>query len=618
MENIFDLFNNRKYSIESLVEGYDVNEYDHSELEGIVLEASAAFEEMEYFEEDMLEESLKEKLKKFDDKFTEIIYNGMVKFYKDPEKLRKEVEQDKESVANLEKEIKDIDSRKAEEIAKIKLAKLNIFKVLGSAAKILKGSYDKHALSEFKRAISIFDKVAEKRIAELEKGDSETIEESLFVAVIEAYEEMEYFEEDMLEESVKEKLNEFRTKCTSLIKSAVNGINDINKLKSIVEKDKKIIKAIEDELEKRKDEKGLEKLKNMAMRLGMFMLIGDFTIILANYEKTRNVTPRVFVKLAKSLHLAFVKIVEKRISKLEKKSDNIVESLEALDVILKESSMEYMEFQSTAYLEDLVLENMMFENFDEEDLSTAIEATMKERFSNLEEMIKKQWAKIRAWFDSLLNAVSDFFASGEKFVQKYKNFIHPAMKACDIKVKMYEYKPIKAGLTATVKLIPSSEVTFYNISKAKILQKVGAKDLKDIARVVKNEFAPGDRVEKTISSINPAIAMDYAGNGKLAMDAIRKGKALIDADFKSMLSAVKANKNGKDTNEAGETIKSTFDFAVAVKSKILKSQMDWVRQGSRDHIAVIKKAIGQYKPAGAVVPAKESTTIEDLEFIDFE
>ena len=52
---------------------------------------------------------------------------------------------------------------------------------------------------------------------------------------------------------------------------------------------------------------------------------------------------------------------------------------EALNVISMESMNEMLEFQAANYLEDLVLENMMYDEFDEEKIQNLMEAAKEEK-----------------------------------------------------------------------------------------------------------------------------------------------------------------------------------------------------------------------------------------------
>lgn len=63
--------------------------------------------------------------------------------------------------------------------------------------------------------------------------------------------------------------------------------------------------------------------------------------------------------------------------------DDLDTAMESLEEIITESRNEVIELQSAMYLEDLVLENMMYDDFNEEEISSVMENTMKERASEL-------------------------------------------------------------------------------------------------------------------------------------------------------------------------------------------------------------------------------------------
>lgn len=271
-------------------------------------------------------------------------------------------------------------------------------------------------------------------------------------------------------------------------------------------------------------------------------------------------------------------------------------AMEALNEIVQEATQSHIEFQGAAYLEDLVLESMMYENFNEEKINVAMEATIKERAVKAKEAIKRQWAKITAWFAATMKAIANYFTSGEDLVAKNKSAIPDAMKACKAKVKIYAYQPVSAAVSKCTDLVDKAKVAGASkTSKDAVLAAVGAKDRAGVADIVKGYFISGkEPVEKAVYQLNPAIAMDYAGNKKAILDSIKKSKATVDADFKEILGLIeKAGEGDKSGNQV-----AVFNFATSLKTAIINAEIRMVKKGASDNLAIIRKALAAKSGAG--------------------
>ena len=162
---------------------------------------------------------------------------------------------------------------------------------------------------------------------------------------------------------------------------------------------------------------------------------------------------------------------------------NLDVAMGVLDSIVNESTNEMIELQSAMYLEDLVLESIMYENFQEEEMTVAIEATIKERANSVLEFLKKQWKKLQEWFASLIKTIVNFFTSGEKLVEKYKNTIPQAMKQCKVKVKIHDYADPKTAINEAFQtFITLSDISTNPNAKTKdyVMSVVKCKDKNEL------------------------------------------------------------------------------------------------------------------------------------------
>lgn len=312
--------------------------------------------------------------------------------------------------------------------------------------------------------------------------------------------------------------------------------------------------------------------------------------------------------------------------------DDLDTAMESLEEIITESRNEVIELQSAMYLEDLVLENMMYDDFNEEEISSVMENTMKERASELAKKIKAQWKKIQEWFVATAKAIANYFTNGENLVTKNKSRIPEAMKNCNVKVKMHKYNdPSKAmdSVQILVDKLKTAGTTRKNNDE--VLGFVGAKDRKDIGKMVKGYFILTEKpVERAISEMSPKLAMDYAGNKKLFLADINKSKATIDQSFKEILSIIQSEVKKEDGAYTAHQV-SVFNFAKGLSSTAINTEIACIKKGASEYASIIRKALNSNTGAGlqpiknklearkAAKATKESYDgLEFLDGVDFE
>lgn len=670
MQNIFDLFNDRKQGIMSLVEGAQV---DFSEddmevsLEGIDLGLDESFfveygkvleglSEIDAIEEASKIKAMSDKLVELDDKFTEKIYAVLAKTYRKPESLQKVIDSDMETIKHCEEILAKRESEESKVKALLKEAgRLTVWTLTGGFSAVFSDKMTPSALfKQIKRYSEIFVKVAKKRLAELEdKAIKESlegfvIEESFITEYTELLESIHEFDSiedmDVVEEAVKEKakqaydkLIELDNKLAEKLYQAVSKVyRNPEKLQKIIDRDKATVERC-DKILKGREESDDSKVKAIAKEAGRLAVFGLLSSLALGplLLKSKNLAPSTLLKDVKRYNNLFIKVANKRIDELEAKKakpatesadivevkyETLEEAFEALDGIIKESTMEFIEFQSANYLEDLVLESMMYEEFNEEKMEAALEATIKDRMTKAADGIKAQWAKLAAWFEEILRIITNLFVDGSKLVRENSTKIGPAMKACSAKVNMVDYKPMGPAVSECTSMMMDlkGNAAAQGASKASVLGAIGAKDDKSVSEVVRKLFMSDSRSEKAISSIDPKLAMSYAGDGKQVIDGIKKTKATMDKDFKEIERLVRSSANGK--GEDVMNMLTLFKYASNLRMRIVNQEIACIKKGHFEFIAIIKKALKSYKPAGLPEPnnkvvAKEST---ELEFVDEE
>lgn len=296
--------------------------------------------------------------------------------------------------------------------------------------------------------------------------------------------------------------------------------------------------------------------------------------------------------------------------------ESIEEAVEGLEMISQESTNEAIELQAAWYLEELVIESMMYDNFEEERIGSVMEGALKEKANKAAEYIKKKWQQIKEWFASTFKAISNHFMSGEKFVAKYKNEIPDALRNATAKIKMPEIVGIHTAAERCAVMI--SQLKSARISgeggKEKVLNIVGVDDKKGVGEKIKGIFFPGEVKERNVSdfSRNPELLMEWAGDRKKIVDAFKKQQKAVDEDFKEILGNLKqkAKDASAEGRDAANEIVSNFNFGLGIKNTILSTELACIKQGSKMCLAIIKKAMGKQAEAEAENPDKTARDAE--------
>lgn len=263
---------------------------------------------------------------------------------------------------------------------------------------------------------------------------------------------------------------------------------------------------------------------------------------------------------------------------------------EALDVISMESMNEMLEFQAANYLEDLVLENMMYDEFDEEKIQNLMEAAKEEKKEGLGQKIKNLWQKIKEWFARAFRTIATHFQSGETLVAKYRKQIPQAMKQSNAKIKAKPFGDPDAAVSQVQAMVGRLKVV--GKSKEQILGLVGLSDKNGAKEKVNKLFFTGDATEKPINGLKPDEVMNWAGNKKIFVDALKNCQKNMDGEFKQMLADI--NK-GDGQNKAEDA--ANFQFGIGIANALLSQSIVCVKQVSNICTAIIRKALsGKYDP----------------------
>jgi hypothetical protein len=289
-----------------------------------------------------------------------------------------------------------------------------------------------------------------------------------------------------------------------------------------------------------------------------------------------------------------INIEEEKLNNIEA-FDNLDVAVETLDAIIKECRNDFIELQHNQYLDELIIENMIYTDFNENNIVIALEAMSKNQRDNIIKKLKAQYETISNWFSTTIKTFYNLYTSSEKLIKDNKTVIPTAMRNSDIAVKMNEWEDLLTGLNKCANLRNNLNNLITTEKDAKfdkeaILNSIGAKDRFDVRTITRKAFIRKENVETKISNINPNQAMSYATNMKKVIDSLKKEQAIIDASYKQNLTLIQSA-NDKDV-KISENM-SILDFVICLKLSIIRTEVSCIKQASTEYTYIIRKALSE-------------------------
>lgn len=279
--------------------------------------------------------------------------------------------------------------------------------------------------------------------------------------------------------------------------------------------------------------------------------------------------------------------------------DSIEEGIEVLTNLQKEMQNTNIRLCAESLVSDLLLEESMYEDFNEDNITEMIEESLKEKASNVGNKIQELWGKVKAWFAGLFNSITNHFKNGETLLKKYPD-LKDRLKSSTSKVKAYKMVAASAAIKKCSTL--SNKLSFYDVYETKdfkssVFSKLGVQDKKELKTTVMQFFVMGklEKEELVISSLNPAIVINYAVSKKDIIDGLKDQQKNLDDDFKNALNTSKKNKSDAEDKEAKKYINdvmSVLNFIFNVKSDIIKVEIAMVKKLSNMCLSICRHVCG--------------------------
>lgn len=292
-----------------------------------------------------------------------------------------------------------------------------------------------------------------------------------------------------------------------------------------------------------------------------------------------------------------------------------------IDEVIEEATNSTIELIGESYINDLILENALFDCETAEEIE-AVEESVKSTVSDYANKaitkIKELWGKFTAWMKNLLVSIKNQFTSGEKLVSKYGAEIRSQYDARkgSIKIKSYIYKIDNTGAESLKTALKDAYLKMDGDAKTwdKDLNKEGIKTQynssigakgdagkKDIKKVVASKIRNEEKKEIPLSSLSIDVIIHYANGVKTAVKTIKEMQKTENDFFKEQISTIK-NLRSKDDDDATKKQISTR-LTVAKKgssmmSMVIKTYIGELKSAHRACTAIVKKLLNKSTAGG--------------------
>lgn len=319
----------------------------------------------------------------------------------------------------------------------------------------------------------------------------------------------------------------------------------------------------------------------------------------------------------------------------------ITPTMECSDQILMEFADDMYKIQAGLYVADILIEEKICTEGYSEEIEALAEGTVKETVSRVVENFKKLWAKIKAWFKSVIENFKIRITSQKNFLSKYekaiKDKISDAKSMKGFSYNDYEYYPEKleaACVKARDVIYKEISGGIANLSVEQLLNPntdggsvkpimMKSEDYtKDVCNKIKSSCNNNSDVKKFIvdearsGKQNIIEFMDIDVNKMIAfckgddVKRVEKIAAEMDKQLGSIVNTFKKAESKADKENVGaittfSAVASNAQKLVTLSQNITSVQTSMLNTICKNYISVLKRVL-TYK--GKKEAAKENTT----------
>jgi len=227
----------------------------------------------------------------------------------------------------------------------------------------------------------------------------------------------------------------------------------------------------------------------------------------------------------------------------------------------------------------------------EKELEEVTEASLKDIWAKIREMLSKLWAKIKAFFANVVKFFDGLFLNGKKFAEKYEKQLNAVGKidyecfiyTTDSNESVNDIKDTENGLNELISEIQNTKdesaipelkeaMKEFTEEKDKMMDEVRAESVhksgaiksEDYQKELYMFFRNGKDYKEKIS-VDVKAVVNWLKTNK-AKDTIKKFQNASDAAFNNIINKAKSAENAanREGGELGSAKASAFNAAVSV------------------------------------------------------
>lgn len=321
-------------------------------------------------------------------------------------------------------------------------------------------------------------------------------------------------------------------------------------------------------------------------------------------------------------------LTQKDMMDIELEASTIDDPDEFIDEATEEFNKEAIKLSGEMYMEDLIVEEALFNCetiTDLEIVEESLKETVQGKAKQAVDKIKELWKKFKAWMLNLKNVIVNMFTSGAKLVEKHAAEIRQQYQARGkkIKVKCYDYKLEYADAVAAVEGIKDIAMLELKAAKKKG-EKMDSSDGKNVVNAALNlgegkevskenikkraaACVRGDKDKKEykIADLDLNAIMDICANKKDMIKNMKDMEKAADEAFKEAIAGIKEWESPSDDAAAVSKHKKMIDshvkfakFANSAITTFIKAFISEVKAANRACSAIIRKLLNQSTAGG--------------------
>ena len=275
-----------------------------------------------------------------------------------------------------------------------------------------------------------------------------------------------------------------------------------------------------------------------------------------------------------------------------------------IEDIIQESNLQLIQLRTDLYVNELLIEEAIYDDFDENYIHNLMETSFSEKKDKLIKFIQDKQAKLTAWFNKVIESIK-LFIKKTKVSLKIKNgkhvdgvYVRDILEKCEKEV-ILPFADIdtleradKKCMSILSQLFDLGDKYFdekvpFDKAKSKALSIIGVKDQKEISKAIEKLHWGNIKPTKVkIKDLDHNILIVALEEDALLSD-VQRSRDVIDRSYSNMLNELKTNPEYKNVDEKIDFLNYITNLQVSIISSI----MNIIKKRAHDCLNIIKIAL---------------------------